>query len=153
MERRCMIKQGNFLGKVVNVTKDDAGEIVSVQLRAAVVGVRDTAPAAFGRWPASRSCGPCQAARSSRERPAAHSKRTGQAIGANRMRPPVGIDREPGCRRDERRLNAQDRTFGGKMPGKALVRRAIDCRFLFALSSCQLDMWRTLVASSVPPNL
>jgi hypothetical protein len=86
-------------------------------------------------------------------RPAAHSKRTGQAIGANRMRPPVGIDREPGCRRDERRLNAQDRTFDGKMPGKALVRRAIDCRFLFALSSCQLDMWRTLVASSVPPNL
>ena len=64
-----MIKQGNFLGKVVSVTKDDAGEIVSVQLRAAVVGVRDTAPAAFGRWPASRSCGPCQAARSSREAP------------------------------------------------------------------------------------
>jgi hypothetical protein len=28
--------QGNFLGKVVSVTKDDAGEIVSVQLRATV---------------------------------------------------------------------------------------------------------------------
>jgi hypothetical protein len=26
------------------------------------------------------------------------------------------------------------------MPGKALVRRAIDCRFLFSLSSCRLDM-------------
>jgi hypothetical protein len=29
--------QGNFLGKVVSVTKDDAGEIVSVQLRATVI--------------------------------------------------------------------------------------------------------------------
>ena len=29
-------QQGHFLGKVVSVTKDDAGEIVSVQLRAAV---------------------------------------------------------------------------------------------------------------------
>ena len=28
--------QGNFLGKVVSVTNDDAGEIVSVQLRATV---------------------------------------------------------------------------------------------------------------------
>jgi hypothetical protein len=28
--------QGNFLGKVVSVIKDDAGEIVSVQLRATV---------------------------------------------------------------------------------------------------------------------
>ncbi len=28
--------QGNFLGKVVGVTKDDAGEIISVQLRATV---------------------------------------------------------------------------------------------------------------------
>jgi hypothetical protein len=34
--RRMYDQQGNFLGKVVSATKDDAGEIASIQLRATV---------------------------------------------------------------------------------------------------------------------
>jgi hypothetical protein len=34
--KKMFDQQGNFLGKVVGVTKDDVGEIVSVQLRATV---------------------------------------------------------------------------------------------------------------------
>ena len=45
-------QQGNFLGKVVSVTKDDAGEIVSVQVRAAVTReARVQARCASGRAP------------------------------------------------------------------------------------------------------
>jgi hypothetical protein len=38
------------------------------------------------------------------------------------------------------RLSARDRTPDGKMVGNALLRRASDCRFLSAFSSCQPDM-------------
>ena len=72
--------------------------------------------------------------------PAAGSERAGQTISANWMRQPVGINCKPGCRRHERTLERPRQNGRWKMPGNALVRRAIDRRFLFSFSSCHLDM-------------
>ena len=116
--------------------------------------VRDRAPAVPGMLLAIRFRGPGQAARSSRVVPRCGQRASGpddqrelDAPASRNQLQSGGVGGTNG------RSSARDRTVDGKMPGNALVRRAIDRRFLFSFSSCHLDMLQNPRAPAfVPPN-
>jgi hypothetical protein len=65
------------------------------------------------------------------------------------MRPPIGIDRQPQCRRYEWPAHCEREQAGGKMAGKRLVRRASACLFLLFISSVYFFCLFLLFISSV----
>jgi hypothetical protein len=71
---------------------------------------------------------------------AASRKGPREAIRAEWMGAPIRFDCEPRRRRHEGTAERPRQNARWKMVGNALLRRASDCRFLSAFSSCQSDI-------------